>query len=351
MIAAMRNVTTAAAVVVMLAWSTHAQQPGQAPGDQEPVAQVGDRIITAREADERWKADSPAQQMQARQALYDGRRAAVDALVSDVLLDRGAKAKGLPRDQFEAAEMARRARPVTDGDVAAYYRANRNQTEGRSLEEMRPILREFLEERSETIARAELIADLKRTEPRLRVMLDAPRQPIEISVDDPSLGPADAPVTLVEFADFQCPFCGRLLPTIKQLRQRYGDRLRVVWKDFPLRRIHPQAFHSAEAANCAREQGKFWEYHDRLFSNQQALSDAALKQYARDSGIDAARFDACLDSSKYEARVRDAAAVAARLGFTSTPTTYINGRMISGAKPYEAFRAVIDDELDRMARR
>jgi len=347
----MRPALARLAALVVLAVSTPLRPAAQVAADEAPVAVVGTRTFTAKEVDERWKAEAPVPQAQALQAVYDGRRAAVDALVADFLLDRAARAKGVPRDEFEAAEVMRRAKPVTDSDVAAYYAANRNQTEGRSLEEMRPILREFLEERTETIARAELIADLRRAEPVLRVMLDAPRQPIELSSDDPFDGPADAPVTLVEFADFQCPFCGRLAPTLKQLRQRYGDRLRIIWKDFPLTRIHPQAFQSAEAANCAREQGKFWEYHDRLFTNQQTLTRAALKQYARDSGIDAAQFNACLDSSKYAPRVRDAAAAAAQLGITSTPTTYINGRMISGARPYEAFTEVIDDELDRLRRR
>ena len=128
---------------------------------------------------------------------------------------------------------------------------------------------------------------------------------VPVAASDPTLGPASAPVTLVEFSDFQCPFCQRVAPTLKQPRETYGDKLRIVWKDFPLTQIHPQAFKAGEAAHCAGEQGKYWEYHDRLFENQQALQPADLKKHAADLGLDAAKFASCLDSSKYGERVRD----------------------------------------------
>jgi protein-disulfide isomerase len=137
------------------------------------------------------------------------------------------------------------------------------------------------------------------------------------------------------------------MPTLKQLRSKYGDKVRVVWKDFPLTQIHPQAFLAAQAGNCAREQGKFWEYHDKLFGNQSALQVDALKRYAADVGLDTAKFNQCLDTSKYEARVQDALGNGGRLGISSTPTVFVNGRMISGAQPIEVFQSVIDDELTR----
>jgi len=177
--------------------------------------------------------------------------------------------------------------------------------------------------------------------------MDAPRSTVQVSPDDPSQGKADAPVTVVEYSDFQCPFCLRVMPTLKDLRTKYGDRVRLVWKDFPLTQIHPQAFVAAQAGNCAREQGKFWEYHDKLFANQSALTPDSLKKYAADTGLDAAKFNQCLDSSKYEARVEDALAAGNRLGISSTPTVYVNGRMINGAQPIEVFEAVVEEELGR----
>ena len=152
-------------------------------------------------------------------------------------------------------------------------------------------------------------------------------------------------MTLVEFSDFECPFCQRVAPTLKKVRETYGDKVRLVWKDYPLTQIHPNAFKAGEAGHCAAEQGKFWEFHDRLFANQQALVPDALKGHASTLGLDTAKFNACLDSSKYSERVRDGIAQGTRLGVNSTPTIYINGRLVSGAQPYEVIAGIIDEEL------
>jgi protein-disulfide isomerase len=227
---------------------------------------------------------------------------------------------------------------------------NRSQMQGRSLEEVGGLIRNFLSNQRQQTARSELIADLRKAGPAVRILFDAPRQQVAIAPDDPSQGPANAPVTLIEFSDFQCPFCQRVMPTLKQIREKYGDKVRVVWKDFPLTQIHPQAFDAAVAGNCAREQGKFWELHDQLFPNQQALQPEFLKRYAASAGMDSAKFDACLDSTKYQQKVQDAINVGTRLGVSSTPTVYINGRLVSGAQPFEVFAAVIDEELARTSR-
>ena len=124
-----------------------------------------------------------------------------------------------------------------------------------------------------------------------------------------------------------------------------------MWKDFPLTAIHPEAYKAAEAGNCAREQGKFWEYHDRLFANQQTLQPEALKSHAVAAGLDAAKFNACLDAAKYSDRVQEHVSVGARLGINSTPAVFINGRQVTGAQPYEVFAGIIDEELERAARR
>jgi protein-disulfide isomerase len=178
-------------------------------------------------------------------------------------------------------------------------------------------------------------------------VLDPPRYDVNVDADDAVQGGADAAVTLIEFSDFQCPFCARVMPTLKRVRETYGDRVRIVWKDFPLTAIHPQAFKAAEAGQCAREQGKFWEYHDRLFGNQQALETEFLKKHAADEGLDAAQFNACMDTAKYGDRVQEQMGIGTRLGVSSTPTVFVNGRLVSGAQPYEVFAAIIDEELER----
>jgi protein-disulfide isomerase len=125
----------------------------------------------------------------------------------------------------------------------------------------------------------------------------------------------------------------------------------MVWKDFPLTSIHPEAFKASEAAHCAGDQGKYWEYHDRLFQNQRALQVEALKKHAADLGLDASAFDSCLDSGKHTHRVRTGLEEGMTLGVGSTPSVFINGRLLMGAQPFEAFQAIIDDELQRAGQR
>ncbi|MGE0444982.1 MAG: thioredoxin domain-containing protein [Vicinamibacterales bacterium] len=354
----MRNTLTVLTLLLLLACSRgEAQQPAPAstppaplPGAQDVAARIGDRNVTVAELDERWRASDPVQQAQATQALYDGRKAALDDLIASMVIEEAAKAAGTTPAQYVDGEIARRLTPVSDTDVAVFYGENRGQMQGRSLQEMSPLIRRFLEDRARESARAALVAELRAKGPDVRILFEPPRVEVAVAPDDPSIGPANAPVTLVEFSDFQCPFCQRVAPTLKELRDRYGDRLRIVWKDFPLTQIHPQAFDAAQAGLCARDQGKFWEYHDLLFANQAALQRDALKQYAGDSGMDAAAFSACLDSNKYQARVQASLDAGGRLGIGSTPTSYINGRAVTGAQPLEVFTAIIDEELQRAAR-
>jgi len=346
----MRTAFTAVGLLVTLACSSQAQQNAAAQAAQDVAARVGDRAITMREIDDRWKQEDPGQKAQAEQALFDGRKAALDAIIADMLVADAAKAKNLTTEAFVNAEMGKRIKPVTDADVRTFYVQNSERMQGRSFEQMSPAIQQYLEEQQQTAAKQALIAELRKAGPPVRMLMDSPRVAVNVAADDPSQGNATAPIQVVEFSDFQCPFCQRVVPTLKQLRAKYGDKMRLVWKDFPLTQIHPQAFVAAQAGNCAREQGKFWEYHDRLFSNQQALQPEFLKNYAAEAGLDAAKFNECLDSAKYEARVQDSLGTGGKMGITSTPTLYVNGRMINGAQPIEVFEGIIDDELARAAK-
>ena len=343
----MRTLFLAAGLLVTLACSSQAQPPAAAQAGPDVAARVGDRAITLRELDDRWKLEEPGQKAQAEQALYDGRKAALDAIIADMLVAQAAKAKNVMPDAFVQAEVTRRIKPVTDTDIRNFYVQNSERMQGRSFEQMSAPIQQYLAEQQQTTARADLIAELRKAGPPIRVLMDAPRLTVAVAADDPAEGAATAPVTLVEYSDFQCPFCQRVAPTLRELRTKYGDKIRIVWKDFPLTQIHPNAFVAAQAGNCAREQGKFWEYHDRLFANQGALQPEFLKKYATEVGMDATKFNACLDSAKYEARVQESLGTGTGLGITSTPTVYVNGRMVNGAQPIEVFTGIIDDELAR----
>jgi len=169
---------------------------------------------------------------------------------------------------------------------------------------------------------------------------------VTVSTDgDPSIGPDDAPVTIVEFSDYQCPYCQAWdQQTFDQLMANYPNKIRFVYRDLPLP-SHPEAIPAAEAANCAGEQGAYWKYHDALFSGQYTLGRAAYEQYAADLGLDTTTFNACLDDHHTQAEVKADAADAARLGLNGTPSFVINGRILVGALPFAEFKAIIDQEL------
>jgi protein-disulfide isomerase len=344
----MRKAFAFTAVLTLLACSSAPAQQATGSAGSEVAAKVGDRVIMVKELEDRWQAENPAEHAEAVQKVYDGRRNALEDIIADMLLGQAAKAKNMTADAYEEAEIGKRLKPVSDLEVGSFYQANVSQMQGRPLEAMAPLIRNYLQEQQRGTARRELLAELRKSGPAVRVMFEAPRTNVALQASDPSLGPASAPVTIIEFSDFQCPFCQRAVPTLKQVRAKYGDKVRLVWKDFPLTQIHPQAFKAAEAARCAADQGKFWEFHDQMFGNQQALQLDSLKKYAADMGLDAAKFNECLDSSKYAETVRTGVAAGQKLGVNSTPTLYINGRALQGAQPFETFEAMIDDELARV---
>ncbi|KKU04432.1 MAG: DSBA oxidoreductase [Parcubacteria group bacterium GW2011_GWA2_45_30] len=172
----------------------------------------------------------------------------------------------------------------------------------------------------------------------------------DLADDDPALGNPSAPVTMVEFADFQCPFCARMFSeTLPQIKEKYvkTGKVKFVYRDFPLSSIHQFAQKAAEAGECADEQEKFWQYHDILYSRQQQLSNENIKKWADEIGLDIAQFNQCLDSGKYMDEVAKDLADGQAAGVTGTPGTFVNGRLVSGALPYAQFEAIIEAELKK----
>jgi protein-disulfide isomerase len=162
-------------------------------------------------------------------------------------------------------------------------------------------------------------------------------------------GDPSAPVTIVVYSDFQCPFCARLKPTMDKLLQEYPGKVKVYYKQFPLTQIHQYAQKAAEASECAADQGKFWEYHDKLFENQGALDIGSLKKYAVDLGLDANAFNSCLDSGAKEKQVSSELQEGLSNGVQGTPASFVNGQLIGGAQPYSNFQQVMESELARLS--
>jgi protein-disulfide isomerase len=347
----MKSAFCSAVLVLSVTACTSAQT---APVEQAPaqtqdavVAEVGGRKITLKEVDERWQSIDPGERARVTQLMYQHRRNVIDQMVGDLVIEDAAKAANLSVPQYLEQETQKRLQPITDADVQQFFEANKDRAQGRTLDQLRQPIQEFLVSQRQQQARAQLIGDLSTKGNTVRVLLDPPRQEIEVEATDPIKGPAGAPITIVEYSDYQCPFCARVNPTLERVMQTYGDKVKIVFKDFPLPN-HPEAPKAAEAAHCAGEQGKYWELHDRLFANQQALQVPQIKQYATALELDMNAFTQCLDSGKHAERVAENMKAGEALGVQSTPTLYVNGRPVVGAQPFEFFKAIIDEELARV---
>ena len=341
------GVVIAAAMMAACGEEPTAAAQAQAPASNpdQVVAEVAGKRITLKDVDARWEEFDAAERARVMQAMYQNRRNMIDQMIGDALIENAAKAAGQPVETFAEQDAAKRLPEVGEKEIAAFYEQNKDRAQGRTLDQLRGEIKPFLEARRKAQARAMLVEDLKsKNAGAVKVMLDPPRYSVPTTAADPVRGNPSAAITIVEFSDFQCPFCARVNPTLDRVRQTYGDRVKIVFKDYPLPN-HPQAPKAAEAARCAGEQNKFWEMHDAMFANQRALEVPQLKQTARAIGLNGTSFDQCLDSSKYEATVRGGSELGERMGVNSTPTLYVNGRPLIGAMPFENFKQVIDEEL------
>jgi protein-disulfide isomerase len=336
----------AAAILVPLVWAQNrTPTPSAGEGDQV-VATVGDRTIRMRDLEEHWKGRDAASYTRMRQEMYDANRNVLDDLIGAYLFENEAKKRNLTVDQLLAQELPKRTQPATEEQIRELYEQSRERTQGASLDDLRSAIVTYLERQAPTAARRRYIQELRKGATDVAIHLEPPRLAIAVAPDDPVSGPASARVEIVEFSDFQCPFCKGVMPVLKQLMAKYPTQVKLVWKDFPLP-SHPDAKPAAEAAQCARDQGKFWEYHDKLFDNQSAMTPANLKQWAGQMGMDAAKFGACFDSATHRQRVQGDMDEGSRDGVSSTPTIFINGRALVGSLPIEAYEEVIKEELAR----
>ncbi len=237
---------------------------------------------------------------------------------------------------------------VAQAEVDKIYAANASRFASLSEDEAKQRIKMDLENRAKFEAFQKALAQM-RSDASVEVMLPEPAAPaLKVSTAGPSRGHADAPVTIVEFSDFQCPFCKKASGTLKQLLAGYGDKVRLVYKHSPLPN-HEHAFKAAQASVCAAEQGKFWEMHDTLFEHSNDLSADALKRYAAELGLKSNEFNACLDSEASRAAVLKDVQEAQQAGVSGTPTFVINGKALRGNKPLEEFKAAVDQELRKAA--
>lgn len=278
-----------------------------------------------------------------RMDTYELERAAVARLIADTLVLAEAQRRNVAPEVLLRTEVSEKAHRPSDAEVEKFYTENRKEIRG-ELSAVQNQLAEFLEERDKQRLERELNERLMKSA-NVRWLMQEPAAPkLLISVDDdPSRGPVNAPVTIVEFTDFQCPACGGMHPILETVLQSYGNKVRFVVRDFPLP-IHEHARKAAEAANAAHAQGKFFEYAALLFKNQNALDVPSLKKYASELGLDRARFDAALDKGTYAEEVQRDLMAGEEYGVDQTPTIYVNG-VVLGTLSEEALRAAIEKAL------
>jgi protein-disulfide isomerase len=315
--------------------------PGQEKAEtpETAVALVAGRPIRAKEVDDLIR----AQLMDLRAREHQLRSQALDALVAQALIEREAEARGTTPEALHKAEVEDKAL-VTDADAKAYYEANKARFGTTSEADALRQIKTGLGQQRQGERRAAFAREL-RAKYDVKVLLEPYRVPVEIG-PAPARGNPKAPITVVEFSDFQCPFCVRARPTVNRVREVYGDKVRWVFRHFPLD-FHAQAEKAGEAAACAGEQGKFWEMHDRLWASNAKLQVADLKAHAAALGLDAAGFGQCLDSGRHAGLVEGDLQAGQGYGVSGTPAFFVNGRPLVGAQPFDAFAQVIDDELQR----
>jgi len=322
-----------------------AAQPGaaaSAPG--EVVATVGGAPITMADLETWIKNDLYERETADKNpsGLYDLRSDALDRMIADRLLEAEAKKRNVEVEALLADESAK-AGAVTDDEVKAFYDENKARVGNQTLEQLAPRIREHLAQQARNDAAQAFVADLRKAA-GVTVALSQPR--VAVPAEGISRGPADAPVTIIEFSDYQCPFCRRAEPTVKEVLARYPDKVRFVYRHFPLE-MHPRARPAAEAAECAGEQGRFWEYHEKVFAGS-GFEESDFERYVVELGLDAEKWKSCRDEGRGKARVDADFAAGQTAGVTGTPAFFVNGIMISGARPVDAFTKLIDAELARL---
>ena len=242
------------------------------------------------------------------------------------------------------ASVQQSATPIPETAVVAFYHNNRSRIPY-ALKDVENQIRTFLQQQEDQRVQAAFFLLLER-----RFTVDYLLKPfrLDIAADGfPSIGPQDAPVTIVEFSDFECPYCAQIQPTLERAQQEYGKRVRIVYRHYPLVSIHSKAQKAAEASLCANEQTMFWEMHDLMFAEQNSLLISDLKEKAGRLGMEVSAFEKCLTSGRHEETVRNDIRAGAAAGISSTPTLFVNGRPLSGAVSFETLAATINDELDR----
>ena len=338
-------------VSVSQAQRPKAQRPNTDPANccQDTRAKEGDAVVAVingttiireKEIDEA----IGAQLYSLQERIYNLRKKALENLVSKVLVKEEASKRGVTEEELRKQLMPYQV-DVTQSEVDKSYADILGTLENMNEDEAKERIRLDLESRLKLDSYKAAVSEVI-NKARIETFLSLPVPPSSrINAEGPSRGPSDAPVTIVEFSDFQCPYCKQAAISLKPVIEGYGSNIRLVFKQMPLS-IHPDAFKAAQASVCAAEQGKFWEFHDVLFGSGD-LSEQALKKHALNLGLKMNQFNTCLSSETSAAVVRRDMQEAMRADVQGTPTFFVNGRIVRGIRNVEDFKNVIDQALQQ----
>ena len=305
---------------------------------QGVVARSDGQVITQKEVDAR--AESTLQRLKDEE--YEARQSALDEIITERLMDAQAKAQGISRDELLKREVDGKVAPPTKAEVKDLYDRNKDRVGGRSLADLtHDIERSIVQNRSAERAQAYL-AELRR-KASVSVTLPQPRNDVPIPADARVLGSNKAPVTIVEFSDYLCPFCQKAQTVVDEVLKRNEGKVRFVHRDFLLGR--PRSMAVARAAQCAADQGKFWDYRRNLLEVPGDWTDDDLLRRTASLGLDRSALQSCLASDRHDKAILDSSQEGTKLGVQSTPTFFINGRRMRGVRSADQFQEIIDSEL------
>ncbi len=310
---------------------------GSKAGVDQPIAVVAGQPIYERDL----AGAIAAQMLQIRQQEYQVKSKALEEMIRSKLLETEATRRGISVDKLQE-EVDSRVPDPSDAEVEGYYLAVKNQI-NQPFQDIKPQLQKAIKLLKIQQARQDY-ADSLRGKTEVAVLLRPPKTEVRF---DPArvLGDPKAPVTIVAFSDFQCPYCKKAAETMRLLVAKYNGQVKVAFRDFPMRTIHPRAQPAAEAARCAGDQGKFWEFHDALFSDQAKLDEASLIATAQKLGLDGKLFQSCVSSGKSKAQIDRDVLDGTKAGVTGTPGFFVSGVFVNGSQPQAEFEKIIDAEL------
>jgi protein-disulfide isomerase len=305
------------------------------------LAKIGGQEITEEELIGEDKVDF----FDLKKREYELKMERLNKLLVDKLIGAEAQKAGVPLEDYIAKNVTKGEVKVSDSEFKKFVKEKRI-PESQINAQIKERINQYLQQQKKQDMVQAYVAKLTKSNP-IEVYFNKPKMNVQVDVaGSPMMGGEKAPVTIVEFSDFQCPFCSRAAETVTEIKKKYGSKVRVAFKHFPLP-MHREARPASEASMCVNEQSsdKFWKYHDLVFKNQDKLDNASLEKYAKDVGANVDKFKECMAAGKYKDAVQKDLDYGEKIGVKSTPTFFVNGQLVAGALPIEAFSEIIDEEL------